>query len=316
MSATSSSGITGSSYHDEHRRLLKLHGETLFGGVDVVQIMRDELVAVLFEQARERVEIRFEDSISRIEQNADSVMVAFSAHADEEYDAVIGCDGLHSAVRTLAFDQTSITEHYLDLRCAAFRSDNVLGLHDEFQTHMRRDRYMATFNTGADDIGNVFVWASNDHATPPLQGRQQILKAAFEGAGGEIEQVVAQCPESDIYMDTLKQIEARSWVNGRVAVVGDAAHCLTLFSGRGAGAAFNGGTRIAQALIEHDVADAFAAYEASMRPIIEDIHPATRSAVRWYVPRTWFKETLRNNAMRWLPNAVFNRYFQAKYTNI
>ncbi len=312
-----SCGITGSSYHDQHDRcILKLIGETLFGGVDVVQIMRDEVVAVMYELARDRVEIRFEDSITSIDQTDSGVDVEFDKHTRETYDVVIGCDGLHSAVRELAFDPASITEHYLDLRCAAFRSPNVLGLDSEFQTHMRRTRYMATFSTGADDIGNVFVWSSDDRSIPGREGRREILQQAFVGAGGAIEKVLGHCPEDDIYMDSLLQIEADSWVNGRVAIVGDAAHCLTLFSGRGAAAALNGGTRIARALVELPYDQALARYEAQMRPVIEDIQPATRSAVRWYVPRTWWKEAMRNNAMRFLPNSVFNRYFQAKYTNI
>ena len=320
-----SCGIKGSSYHDESGRcLLKLDGESLFGGVDVVQMMRDELVAVLYEQAKDRVDVRFEDTLTAIDQDVNEVSVEFKNHAAETYDAVIGTDGLHSAVRQLAFDASTITEHYLDLRCAAFRSPNVLNLKDEFQTHMQRTRYMATFNTGAGDIGNVFVWASDDRTVPAYEGRRELLQSAFSGAGGAIDTVIEQCPEEGIYMDTLMQVEAQSWVNGRVAIVGDAAHCLTLFSGRGAAAAFNGGTILADALVnalgnasvDAPIAEAFATYEAAMRPIIDDIQPATRAAVRWYVPRNWLNHTLRNNAMRWLPNAVFNYYFQRKYSNI
>ena len=312
-----SCGIRGSSYHDESGRcLLKLDGKRLFGDVDVVQMMRDELVAVMYELAQDRVEIRFEDSIASIQQSPQQVDVSFATHAPEQYDVVIGTDGLHSVVRELAFASESITEHYLGLSCAAFRSDNVLGLQHEFQTHMQRHRYMASFNTGASDIGNVFVWANEDRSVPRLEDRQQILQSAYADAGGAIAEVMKMCPADDIYMDALMQIEAQSWVNGRVAMVGDAAHCLTLFSGRGAAAAFNGGTILAQALIAQPYGEALATYESTMRPIIEDIQPATRSAVRWYVPRTWLNQTIRNNAMRWLPNAVFNYYFQRKYTNI
>jgi len=53
-----------------------------------------------------------------------------------------------------------------------------------------------------------------------------------------------------------------------------------------------------------------------MRPVIDDIQPATRRAVRWYVPRSAPVQMIRDNAMRLLPNALFRKYFQYKYSNI
>ncbi|MDA1077240.1 MAG: FAD-dependent monooxygenase, partial [Proteobacteria bacterium] len=170
---------------------------------------------------------------------------------------------------------------------------------------------------GQSDIGNVFVWADPRRDVVPRSERPAILHSAFEGAGGAIEKVLKQCPSGeDIYMDALMQIEAKTWHTKRVVLVGDAAHCLTLFSGRGAGAAVNGGMRVAQALADLPVSEALELYEKETRPVIDDIQPATRAAVGWYVPRNRFRQFVRNNAMRFLPNAVFVNYFHRKYTNI
>jgi hypothetical protein len=48
-------------------------------------------------------------------------------------------------------------------------------------------------------------------------------------------------------------------------------------------------------------------------PVIADIQPATRAAARWYVPRTRVRYTVRDAAMRYLPNAFYQRYFKRKY---
>ena len=53
-----------------------------------------------------------------------------------------------------------------------------------------------------------------------------------------------------------------------------------------------------------------------MRPVIHAIQPATRRAVRWYVPRSPLQHLLRDSAMRLLPNVLFRAYFKMKYSNI
>ncbi|MDA1075136.1 MAG: FAD-dependent monooxygenase, partial [Proteobacteria bacterium] len=129
------SGITGSSYHNEAgTNLLALDSQKLFAGVKVIQLMRDELVDALHEVAKDLLTIRFEDSITAINETEHKVEVSFRNHADETYDVVIGADGLHSAVRDLAFPATDFVEHYLGLSCAAYRCRNVLGLENKFET--------------------------------------------------------------------------------------------------------------------------------------------------------------------------------------
>lgn len=315
-----SCGIQSSGYYDAGgRNLLELQSAKLFDGVAVVQLMRDDLARILFNaaQSQNQVEFRFSDSIETVQQTAERVEVGFASGKTETFAAVIGADGGHSAVRQLVFPASAIKTHYLDLSCAAFRLPNVLGLENRFETHMQRDRYMAIFTTGAGDLGAVFVWANPERRIPATAERYRILTEAFSQGDEATRLAIGQCPrERSIYMDSLMQIDAASWSQGRVALIGDAAHCLTLFSGRGAAAAFNGASRLAQALIAEDVGAAFQTYERQMRPLIRSIQPATRRAVKWYVPRSLTNQFLRNNAMRLLPNALFRQYFKLKYSNI
>ena len=312
-------GITHSSYHGPTGvELLALDYSKMFERVDVIQMLRDDFNEVLYQQAREQVDIRFADSITRLTIEGDRAHVGFTSGTDDHYDLVIGADGLHSIVRELAFDKGDIQEHYLDLCCAAFRLPNTLSLDDKFETHMERDRYMAAFSTGHGDMGAVFVWDSQQRTTPLRQERVALLDHAYRESGPATRQVIEHCPQQQaIYMDYLMQVEASTWSKGPVVLVGDAAHCLTLFSGRGAAAAFSGACRLAQALGEQDsIAAALQQYEAEMRPVIQGIQPATRRAVRWYVPRNRLTQQLRDNGMRLLPNWLFRSYFQLKYSNI
>ncbi len=96
------SDILGSSYHDgSGRQLMHLDYQKLFKGLDIVQIMRDSLESLLYEAAKEAADYRFDVTATKIGQQGEAVQVHFSDGRQEEYDLVIGADGLHSAVREL-----------------------------------------------------------------------------------------------------------------------------------------------------------------------------------------------------------------------
>lgn len=311
--------IRSSSYHDVTGRcLLDLDYSRLFEGLSIIQIMRDDLAQVLYEHAKGLADIRFGEQIAAIAQDDKGAHVTFASGAKESFDIVIGADGLHSAVRNLVFSEEDYRRYYLDLHVAAYRLPNVLGIEDKFATHMERERYMAVFNTPADDIGAVFVWHNKDRALPPPEEHTAHLLRAFEGTSEATRAVLKHCPKDEpFYMDVLSQIDMPVWHKGRCVVIGDAAHCLTLFSGRGAAAAFAGACRLSKALIMHDtVEEGFKAYEAAMRPVINDILPATQGAVKWYVPMSRKNHFLRDNLMRFVPNAVFRNYFKMKYSKV
>ncbi len=312
-------GITASSYHDRSgRSILDLdYARMITGNIDVIQMMRDDFVKILYDRAVGQMDFRFGDRVEAIEPDGSRSHVTFQSGKQEEFDVVIGCDGLHSSVRNASFDSNSYTEHYLGLYCAAFRLHNVFDIADKFETHMEKDRYMATFTTREGDLGAVFVWADEGRAIPKREARHGSLMEAFEGTTDAIKTVLQHCPaDGSFYMDALCQIEMPTWHSGNSVLVGDAAHCLTLFSGRGAAAAFAGAGRLSEALVEYDKADAFKAYETSTMPLISRIQPATRNAVRWYVPRSRTNYLLRDAVMRFTPNFVFRRYFRNKYSQV
>ena len=307
--------IRSSSYHDRTgRKLLDLEYAKMLEDLDIIQLMRGDLAHVLYQHAEGLADIRFGETITKIDGRA----VKFASGREEEFDIIIGADGAHSGVRKLVFNDDEVHHDYLNLHCAAFRLPNVLDIESKFETHMERQRYMATFNTLEGDIGAVFVWASPDRQLPSPDQRRDYLLQSFEGTTPVIEKVLPHCPEEGPpYIDVLSQIHMPQWYKGRSVLVGDAAHCLTLFSGRGAAAAFAGACRLCNAIIAHDTPEAaFKAYEAEMRPIIQDIMPATRGAVKWYVPMSLKNHMLRDGLMRFVPNGVFRKYFKIKYSNV
>ncbi|MBW0119605.1 FAD-dependent monooxygenase, partial [Pseudonocardia abyssalis] len=76
-----------------------------FGGEGIVsefEILRGDLAAVLAGAATD-VEHLHGDTVTALDEDADGVVVTFEHAPRRRFGLVVGADGLHSAVRTLAF---------------------------------------------------------------------------------------------------------------------------------------------------------------------------------------------------------------------
>ncbi len=309
-------GVTASSYQRAGGNpLLELDYRRLFDGVDVLQIMRDDLQEILYGHAQDHAEFRFGTSIARIQRSADAAEVEFSDGSSGTFDVIIGADGAHSNVRKLCFEPDEIELRHLGLCCAAYRLPNLANLQHKFETHMERDRYMVLFTTPQGGLAAVFVWASALAVAPVAAARRATLDNAFAGTAPLNRAVLAHCPATgEFYMDPLVQVRLPQWHRGPCVLIGDAAHCLTLISGQGATAAFTGACVLAEQLVDNAPAAAFAAYEADLGATVRDVQDRTVSASRWYVPRSLWRQSVRDLGLAVLPARYFERYFQAKYS--
>lgn len=309
-------GIRESAYYTRSGRvMLQLDYQTLFRGLDIVQLMRDDLQRVLYAAARDVAEFRFDDSIDELNMDDRVARVRLASGHSAEYDLVIGADGLHSRTRELAWPGHSVRRRFLGLYSAAYKLPNVLGMVDRFENHMEQNRYMCVYTTRAGDLACVFIWKRDDARPPAPADRAAVLRADFAGTGATASQVLEHCPEEGFYMDNLIQMDLDSWGHQRAVLLGDAAHCMTLLSGQGASAAFWGASAYCEALIDGTPESALAAYERELRPAISAKQPATVNAARWYIPGDRARYLMRNTAMTWLPDWLFQRYFQHKYSS-
>ena len=313
------SDIYNASYQDSRgNTLLSLDYKALFKGVDFIQITRDEIENVLYEYAKDLAEYRFSTSASKISQeDSDKFQVEFIDGKQEEFDIVIGTDGLHSTVRNLVFDENEVIKHHLDLQVAAYKLDDIVGLKNKFEYHMDRNRYMVLYSCRDGKLGSIFLWKSNDKVAPAIENRWEVLQENYRDAAPLFQNIIEQYPNtSPMYMDPLVQIEMKKWHKGRVVLLGDAAHCMTLLSGQGASSAFADASYLSKALVDGEPESAFNYYEQKMRPDIGVMQPATRKGAKWYIPETRLRHFVRDKSMKFLPDSYFMHHFKKKYSRI
>jgi 2-polyprenyl-6-methoxyphenol hydroxylase-like FAD-dependent oxidoreductase len=103
----------------------------------------------------------------------------------------------------------------------------------------------------------------------------------------------------DLYLDAVSQIKMDRWSTGRVALIGDAAACVSLLAGEGTGLALAESYVLAGELAraEDDLPRAFAAYESRLRPFVEAKQAGATKFISFFAARTKLGVWLRNAGM-------------------
>ncbi len=120
---------------------------------------------------------------------------------------------------------------------------------------------------------------------------------------------------ADLYFDSVSQVSLRSWGQGRIALLGDAASCVSLF-GEGSSLAMAGAFTLAEELAAtpDDPHSAFRRYETSHRTLVEPKQRAIGQAAALMVPATRRGIVVRDLATRLWPVGVAGSRLRRRLT--
>jgi 2-polyprenyl-6-methoxyphenol hydroxylase-like FAD-dependent oxidoreductase len=264
--------------------------ENPFSGTNELEIIRGDLVSILYERTKQDVTYLFGDSITALQQQPDQVNVTFASGKTDTFDLVIAADGVRSRTRRLVFGEEPRFE-YLGLYTAYLTIPRQPTDNDWWRWYTAvasRIVMLRPDNQGMMRASVAFL--ADEQAYEKLSGaeQKQVLKEKLAGAGWETERIVQALDESsDVYFDKVGQVKAPHWFEGRVGMIGDAAYCPTPLTGKGTTLAMVGAYLLAGELASQpDHQSAFIAYEQRMRPYVEEVQKLP-PGIPWIVyPKT------------------------------
>lgn len=258
--------------HDGHR--------TVSGGHGFAGIGRKKLLMILQERARALgVDLRFESEVGPVAQYA------------EDFDIVVACDGINSAVRM------ELAEHFrpnVDVRECKFI---WLGTHQKFD-----DAF--TFIFEKTQHGWVWVHAyqfDDDMATVIVECQQDTWdKFGFEAMSKE--EIIAKCEEifaahlgghrlisnadhlrgSAVWMN-FPRVLCEKWHHENVVLLGDASATAHFSIGSGSRLAIDSAIALADLIQqEPDLDRAFTRYQQERRLEVLRLQSAARNSLEWF----------------------------------
>jgi FAD-dependent urate hydroxylase len=250
--------------HEGRKGLVSFSAEQLEKQIGVVPVVamihRADLVGALSECLPEGI-ARYGFECVSVEQTENRVSVRFANGQTDEADAVVGADGINSAVRTaLIGSEKPRYSGYTCCRGIGPRPASIsAGYMGEWWGRGKRFGIATLPHDRAYWFG-VYNAPADQHS---LRNRSS-LTAMFQGWADPVTEIITNAsPESLIYGDIIDRPPTNTWSKGRIGLIGDAVHPTTPNLGQGGCMAIEDSVALARAMaINGDPAAAFAAFRA------------------------------------------------------
>ncbi|TDV67970.1 FAD-dependent monooxygenase [Pseudomonas sp. LP_7_YM] len=283
----------GIAFVDQDDRTKAFMGVNAFGGegpIAELEILRGELAKLLILHGQDRVAYRFGDSIEALHDDGEQVHVRFESGAEQAYDLVILAEGIGSATRNRVFGD-EVQRRPLDLYTAYFtlpRQPSDGQVMRWYNIPGGRCVCLRPDNLGTTRALLSFQQVPSGYEKLTRDEQASLLRQRFAGAGWETPRVLAALDDApDLYLEAVGQVRMSRWSKGRIALVGDAGYCASPISGMGTSLGLCGAYVLAGELGRHaDHTQAFAAYEALMRPYVTQAQGVPRFAPRLASPHS------------------------------
>lgn len=268
-----------------------------------VSIARSDLASAIYDALGGAAELILDDTVSALDDDGERVRVVFESGRQQEFDLVVGADGLHSQVRRLVFGPDEQFERYQKIVVSVF---DVQGYRprDELVAMMHAEVGFQVVRVSLRDDATLVIFTVRHDGRVPLESvadQQALLRERLAGAGWETPALVEAMPRaSTFYFDAVSQIRMPSWTRGRVALVGDAAACPSLLAGQGSALAMIESYVLVAELVRSggDHGQAFARYQARLGSFVQSKQAAATRLGLAFAPRNRAQLLARDTVMR------------------
>jgi 2-polyprenyl-6-methoxyphenol hydroxylase-like FAD-dependent oxidoreductase len=260
-------------------------------GEPQMSMMRSDLYAVLAEEIRaQEIPIHHNKRLSRIDMLASTVVAHFTDGSRAQGDILIGADGVHSMTRRQIMPDAPEPEY---IGITGIGGAISLSEIPELSPHQSRS---FTFTFGPDGFfgfcggsaGKAMWWTNLPREKPYSEAElrslsSDMLRKQLSDRYGNYYEPIPSLIVRTRDIIALNIFDIRSlprWYEGRVMLIGDAAHAVSPNSGQGASLALEDAMYLAKQLRDcgADYTEAFARFERDRRPRVERIVAAGRRA--------------------------------------
>jgi salicylate hydroxylase/6-hydroxynicotinate 3-monooxygenase len=238
--------------------------------------------------------IHLDKKLVGIDETGGRVTLSFADGSRTVADAVVGADGVHSVVRDIIVGPDEPI-HKGRIAYRAVFPAALIGSRDVVGRSRTKwwgiDRHIVIYYTTITRSEVYFVtsvpepaeWLTRESWS--AKGDVRELRAAYEGFHADVRAVLDACPDCHKWA-ILEREPLPRWSDGRVVLLGDAAHPMTPYMAQGGCTAIEDAAVLARCLRDvrgDDVEGAFRRYEAHRKPRTSRVQ-AISSA------NTWMKE--------------------------
>lgn len=259
------------------------------------EIMRGDLVRILYGLTRHKCKYVFGTTVKDFEQSGKGVHVKFSDGKEDDFDLLVGADGQGSRTRrTLLGPDAKDPFQFLNLYMSYFSVPKT-EKDENFATVLLLPRNRVVL-TRVDNPKTMQVYLGVLDPKAELKELDEAMKAGdlkkqkesyadlFKGAGGETSRLMDGMLNSpladDFYNQKVGQVKMDKWFKGRVVLLGDAAYCPSPISGIGTSLGLVGAYVLAGELSKHLKQEGTASGNAVTSS--EDYGPAIDAALASY----------------------------------
>jgi 2-polyprenyl-6-methoxyphenol hydroxylase-like FAD-dependent oxidoreductase len=304
--ATQATGIRFVDSSGRLSRRMSMPATRSAAGTREIEVPRADLARILCAATRDGAEFVYDDTITRLDQDPGGVDVTFERGPARRFDLVVGADGLHSAVRRLAFGPECDFVRHLGVYVATTPLGEPPEEPHDVLLHNTPGRLVAVHPVRG-EAGVAFIFRHPavpgfDHRDP-AQHRRILAETYAEEHGLRVPELLARAQRADdLYFDAVSRVVLPSWSVGRVVLLGDAAASVSLF-GDGSSMAIAGARTLAATLAEGDHIAAFRRYEAEHRRRTDARGRGAGLVAAMLIPKSRAGILTRNAAARLLPTA-------------
>jgi 2-polyprenyl-6-methoxyphenol hydroxylase-like FAD-dependent oxidoreductase len=218
-------------------------------------------------QASDRIEVQTSCCVQRVEQDDDSVTVVDTQGHRHRGVALIGADGVKSAVRRqYVGDEARVSGHVV-YRAVVDKKDFPIDLQwNAASIWVGPNCHLVHYPLrGGEQYNVVVTFHSRDQEEWSVrEGSREEVQSYFEGLCAKARQLI-DLPKDWKRWATADREPIGQWTYGRATLLGDAAHATLQYLAQGACMALEDAVTLGEALRVHDndFAKAFALYQRS-----------------------------------------------------